>query len=121
LLSKKAESNPKVKRLKKNADFLKLRKKGLKIRACDWLQVQFIESSDSYLAVGVTTGRKVGSAVIRNRLKRWCLEFFKRRAQQEMISGHINVLFRPQKQGFYKELSHEELDEELQKAFRRIF
>lgn len=114
------ESKPKLKNLKKNSDFLELRKKGLRLNPSDWLQIQFMKSKDGGLFVGVTTGRKVGSAVIRNRLKRWSREFFRKGLQLGPIEGKLNVVFKPRPSEFYKELKHEDLDGVLDKAFKRI-
>lgn len=73
------------------------------------------------LYIGVTTGRKVGTAVIRNKLKRWCLEYFRKHQRNlDSLNGRMNILFRPQSEGFYKELTHEELDHELQKTISRL-
>jgi ribonuclease P protein component len=128
LLSKRAENKSRIKRLKKNSDFLELRRKGLRLRTSEWLQIHFQKSKEEDLFIGVTTGRKVGSAVIRNRLKRWCLEYFRKHhkklssgeKEQSSLSGQLNVLFRPQKEGFYKELTHEELDQELHRTLSRL-
>ena len=132
MLLKRAENKSRIKRLKKNSDFLELRRKGLRLRATDWLQIHFQKSKEESLYVGVTTGRKVGSAVIRNRLKRWCLEYFQKHygkkpvevssdeKENTSLSGRVNILFRPQPEGFYKELSHEELDRELHKTLSRL-
>ena len=132
MLLKRAESKSRIKRLKKNSDFLELRRKGLRLRATDWLQIHFQKSKEEDLYVGVTTGRKVGSAVIRNRLKRWCLEYFQKHygkkameqssdnKEPSFLNGRLNILFRPQPEGFYKELSHEELDRELHKTLSRL-
>ena len=140
MLSKRAENKSarkqSVKRLKKNSDFLELRRKGLRLRATEWLQIHYQKSKEEILYVGVTTGRKVGSAVIRNRLKRWCLDYFQRHYGQrpaelssdkasdnkepQFLNGRLNILFRPQAEGFYKELSHEELDRELHKTLSRL-
>ena len=119
MLSKRAENKSRIKRLKKNSDFLELRKKGLRLRASDWLQIHYQKSKEETLYIGVTTGRKVGSAVIRNRLKRWCLEYF-RNHHKESLSGRVNILFRPQTEGFYKDLTHAELDHELHKTLSRL-
>ena len=125
LLSKRAENKSQIKRLKKNSDFLEIRRKGIRLKTTDWLQIQYQKSKEEGLYVGVTTGRKVGSAVIRNRLKRWCLEYFRRHHSKpdkdgNSLSGRLNILFRPQTEGFYKELKHEELDQNLQKTLSRL-
>ena len=136
MLSKRVENKPakkrSVKRLKKNSDFLELRRKGLRLKVTEWLQIHFQTSKEEDLYVGVTTGRKVGSAVIRNRLKRWCLEYFQLhhtnksvehisdKKETASLNGRVNILFRPQPKDFYKELSHEELDRELHKTLSRL-
>lgn len=114
------ENKPKLKNLKKNSDFLELRKKGFRLNPSEWLQIQFLKSKDGALFVGVTTGRKVGSAVTRNRLKRWSREYFRKAVQHHPVEGKLNVLFKPQASLFYKELKHDELDRLLEKAFNRI-
>ena len=121
MLSKRAENISQIKRLKKNSDFLELRRKGQRLKTTDWLQIHYQKSKEEGLYIGVTSGRKVGSAVIRNRLKRWCLEYFRKHHSQEgSLSGRLNILFRPQPEGFYKELTHDELDQHLQKTLSRL-
>lgn len=114
------ENKPKIKNLKKNSDFLELRKKGLRINPSEWLQIQYLKSNDEVLFIGVTTGRKVGTAVIRNRLKRWSREFFRKNLSQLTVAGRLNVVFKPRQSQFYKELKHEDLDRLLEKACERI-
>jgi len=114
------ENKPKLKNLKKNSDFLELRRKGLRLNPSEWLQIQYLKAKDGDLFVGMTTGRKIGSAVIRNRLKRWSREFFRKSLQEEPLQGMLNVVFKPRTSDFYKELKHEELDGILEKAWRRL-
>ena len=121
LSSKRVESKSSIKRLKKNSDFLELRKKGLRLKTTDWLQIKYQKSKEETLYIGVTTGRKVGSAVLRNRLKRWCLEYFRKHHKDGSLLGRVNILFRPQPEGFYKDLAHDELDHHLQKTLARLF
>ena len=62
------------------------------------------------LKLGLTLPRYVGTAVTRNRLKRWVREFF-RQNEIGLSHGkglHANVVFRRKEKGFYKNLSHEE-------------
>lgn len=120
--SKKVESKKKPRRLKKNADFLELKQKGLRFKPSDWLQIQFLENKGGALLVGVTVSRKVATAVTRNKLKRWCHEYFiSRRSQFGELSGHINFLFRPhRKENFYKELEHELLDATIDKGLKQM-
>lgn len=62
---------------------------------------------------GVTASRKVGSAVVRNKLKRWVREYFgdfvaKSNQQGSPIDVSINIIFKPVDPGFYKGLKFEE-------------
>lgn len=121
---KKTGKQSLLKKLKKNSDFLKLKNSGKKVRVSDWLQIQFLETPEEGLEkslyIGVTTGRKVGSAVVRNKLKRWCREHFKsRKSTYSLVSGSINIVFRPhKKENFYQDLKHEFLDSEIEKSLR---
>jgi ribonuclease P protein component len=121
-LKRVASRSRHISRLKKNSDFLDLRLKGQKIRGSDWLQIQFIKSNEGPLLVGVTVSRKVGIAVVRNKLKRWCHEYFnKNRHRFEGLSGKFNFLFRPHNsKNFYKELEHELFDKTLSQALKLL-
>lgn len=47
--------------------------------------------------------------MVRNRLKRWCREYFRGLAKtSERPGAEINVIFKPIDRGFYKGLSHDE-------------
>jgi ribonuclease P protein component len=121
-LKRVASKSQHISRLKKNSDFLTLRTEGQKVRASDWLQIQFMKSKDGPLLIGVTASRKVGVAVIRNKLKRWCHEYFNKNRQRfEGLSGKINFLFRPPKsKNFYKELEHEFFDKTISQALKLL-
>lgn len=65
------------------------------------------------LKYGVTASRKVGSAVVRNKLKRWVREYFRSldtgpNQIRTPIDASINIIFKPIDQGFYKGLKFEE-------------
>jgi len=115
------ENKVRTRQLKKNSDFLELRRKGQKVRPSEWLQIHFLTSKQETLQVGITASRKVGTAVIRNKLKRWSREFFRKKVRAfPLLTGKLNVIFRAQAGEFYKELKHEELDAVLDKACRSL-
>lgn len=59
--------------------------------------------------------------MVRNRLKRWCREYFRNFARSEKRFGaEINVIFKPIDHGFYKGLSHEEFLRVLGKGLASV-
>ena len=61
----------------------------------------------------MTASRKVGSAVVRNKLKRWAREYFRDFVDRSNQTGSpidvsINIIFKPIDQGFYKGLKYDE-------------
>ena len=71
------------------------------------------------LRLGFTAGRKIGNAVVRNKLRRWCKEFF--RKQKGEVSVDVNLLFLDsRKRSFYKDLKHEQLEEVLKNVYNKI-
>ncbi len=58
---------------------------------------------------GVTASRKVGPAVVRNKLKRWSREYFRAfLVAGKAIEADINIIFKPMDANYYKGLRHEE-------------
>lgn len=72
------------------------------------------------LRFGITVSRKVGNAVIRNRLKRLVRAFFEKLSQSYSVNKScnpnivrcvdINVIFKPKNIQFYKKLDYQELE-----------
>lgn len=75
------------------------------------------------LRFGITASRKVGNAVIRNRLKRLVRTFFEKLSQSYSVNKScnpnivrcvdINVIFKPKNIQFYKKLDYQELEKFL--------
>jgi ribonuclease P protein component len=63
-------------RLRKRSEFLLLSKKGHKFYAPDFLLIRHDHDGNSS-RIGITVSRKVGNAVVRNRVKRYIREFFR--------------------------------------------
>jgi len=80
--------------------------------------VNFSKNDLGLLRFGWTAGGKIGTAVLRNKLRRWCREFFR---NKQDFAVDINIVFLKSKApGFYKELRHDELDRTLEKAWNLI-
>lgn len=66
---------------------------------------------------GVTASRKVGSAVVRNKLKRWSREYFRAcLTAGKSIEADINLIFKPMDSNFYKGLPYEEFVKAMDKG-----
>jgi ribonuclease P protein component len=109
--------NRKVTGLKRSSDFLKIQLKGKRKTLCPWLVLAYRKNDLGHLRYGCTISRKVGSAVVRNRLKRWTREYFRKVA----IDGFnpdfdLNFVFRPMSGNFYKELEHHQFIEVMEKS-----
>ena len=65
----------KKQRIKKNAEFQKIFKKG-KSFANRQFVVYCLEKEEDYYRVGLSVSKKVGNAVVRNRIKRYIRQTF---------------------------------------------
>jgi ribonuclease P protein component len=77
IVQSRLEALPKEKRLAKRREFLRVYETGCKIfsRYC---VVFFVANQLPHSRVGVTATKKVGKANVRNRLKRWTREVYRR-------------------------------------------
>jgi ribonuclease P protein component len=69
---------------------------------------------------GWTIPRQVGSAVIRNRFKRWGREYLRDWSKRNQLSLDLNVIFKRCDKEFYKALRHGEFDEALEKMVAKF-
>lgn len=70
---------------------------------------------------GVTASRKVGSAVVRNKLKRWSREYFRESLKAgNTLEADINIIFKPMEENFYKGLSHGEFVKALDRGVQTV-
>lgn len=77
--------------LKRSSSFKEVALKGTKKRLSAWVTLQLMPSSDSKNYVGITVSRKVGNAVIRNKLKRWVRNCVQTEKWPEKYSSYIFV------------------------------
>jgi ribonuclease P protein component len=67
--------------------------------------------------LGITASRKVGSAVVRNRIRRWVREAFRRSPGRERLAGlDLVVHLKPEA----AHLTHRQVSEDVERLLRRI-
>lgn len=110
--------NKRVYCLKKSSDFLHLSKNGKKIRLANWLLLLYSDNNAPKLLLGITASRKVGSAVVRNKLKRWVRMCARETQFKNKFEGKkVSLIFKPQSKEFYKEIKYKEFYEKFQKSW----
>lgn len=103
--------------LKRQSDFQQLKNDGQFVHITHWLAVSFQNNNKPSLRWAWTTSKKIGSAVVRNRLKRWGREFVREFNDKQI---DINFIFKIKNKDFYKGLSRSEFDQAFKKAFSKI-
>jgi ribonuclease P protein component len=84
---------PKHARLRKRSEFLSLSRRGKKIYAPHFLIITK-PNERSEARLGVTVSSKVGNAVVRNRVKRFLRECFRRYRHQIVPSSDVLIIAR---------------------------
>jgi len=90
-----SEALPKTKRLAKRAEFLRVYEKGQKI-VSRYVVLFFAANGLPHSRIGITATKKLGKANIRNRLKRWTREVYRRQREpigidQRSLDVVVNV------------------------------
>ena len=75
-----SESLPKEKRLAKRREFLRIYETGRK-QFSRYAVLFFVPNGLAYSRIGITATKKIGKANVRNRLKRWTREVYRRRRE----------------------------------------
>lgn len=95
--------------IKRSSEFFSLKQSGKRHWPTKWLLLNYQKNDVGQLRFGVTASRKVGPAVVRNKLKRWSREYFRALLKTgNSIEADINLIFKPMDTNFYKGLPHEE-------------
>jgi ribonuclease P protein component len=83
--------------------------------------MNFVESPAGRLRLGWTLPRQVGSAVIRNRLKRWSRVYFRELVKRgESPPVDLNLVFRKTEGDFYKKLSYERFASVVDRGWKQL-
>lgn len=114
-----ANSRPTI--LKNRNDFSRLKAKGKTVTSASWLIANYSENDGRGFRIGWTIPTYVGTAVIRNRFKRW-IRCHIQSINSEILNYQcdINLVFRRRSVEFYKTLSHGELDIVLGDTLKKI-
>ena len=102
------ESLPPRARLRKKRDFQHVFKGGWRV-GNERLRLVIRENDLGYSRLGLAVGRRVGNAVVRNRVKRRLREIF--RKERQRFPGALDVVVVPQAK--VVELSYDQLCEQL--------
>jgi ribonuclease P protein component len=105
---------PKTSRLRKRAEFLQLTSAEHKTAVRGFLVV-WRENNIQSARLGITASKKIGCAVVRNRVKRYLREFF-RHNSFGMPAVDINIIARRES----AQMTYPDIERELNKAFRHI-
>ena len=105
---------PKTARLRKRAEYLQLSSVMNKTTVRGFLVV-WRENDLGMTRLGITASKKIGCAVVRNRVKRYLREFF-RHNRSGMAAVDVNVIARRDS----AQMTYPDIDRELKKAFRFI-
>ena len=102
-------------RLLKRGQFLSVQNCGRKIHSHQFIMIHAKGEGDSS-RLGITVSKKVGSAVVRNRIKRIIREYFRHnRHRFQSVIGDINLIAKP----CCSELNTEQLHSALDYIFRK--
>ncbi len=124
--SRSAESSLATTRMSKRSlsrkiDFDNIRSQGRKLSSNRWLLVIYRNNDLGFLRYGFSLTRKLGSAVTRNRLKRWSREFLKKKIKEgQDLSVDTHFIFRPTDQEFYRNLQFADFEKDLEAMYRKM-
>lgn len=117
-LSASSEALPKEKRLAKRREFLRVYEAGRKLFSR--YSVLFYAANDlPYSRIGITATKKSGKANVRNRLKRWTREVYRRqRGPLDIDSRSLDVVVNVKPNAVQASWGDYSLD--LQRALKRV-
>ena len=88
-MDEKRHGFSKEEHLRKRREFLAVYEQGDKIQST-YFVLYMLENGGPHSRLGITASRKIGRAVVRNRIKRYLREIF--RANKQAISPHCDLV-----------------------------
>ncbi|AFQ59964.1 Protein component of ribonuclease P (RNase P) [Bacillus subtilis QB928] len=101
-------------RLKKNEDFQKVFKHGTSVANRQFVLYTLDQPENDELRVGLSVSKKIGNAVMRNRIKRLIRQAFLEEKERLKEKDYIIIARKPASQ-----LTYEETKKSLQHLFRK--
>jgi ribonuclease P protein component len=102
-------------RIRKRAEFIDLYRKGCRIRG-KYFHLVFQPNELGFSRLGVVVSKKIGKAAVRNRIKRWFREVFRR--NKNLLLRPVDLVLIAQKD--ILELDWKKLVEEYQQTIKKI-
>ncbi|MDD8014146.1 MAG: ribonuclease P protein component [Acidobacteriota bacterium] len=102
-------------RIRKKSDFLALYKKGSRLRG-KYFDIVYLANQLPFSRMAVVVSKRVGNAVVRNKVKRWTRDLFRR--NKDLMREPTDLILIMRKD--IVDLSREERKAEYLSAIRRI-
>lgn len=113
-------ANNQIVRFKRRSEFISVTKEGKRFHVNDWLMLNSSKSEDNEIKVGWTVPGYVGTAVTRNRLKRWLREYVEKKWRPQRRGLIVHFLFKRRAVTFYKGLDHRQFDKAVENGLKHV-
>ena len=106
--------------LKRKNDFETLKTMGIRVQSCRWFFVSYMYTQNSHSRISWTIPKYVGTAVVRNKLKRWCRVILHSMLSRDTTPKDINIIFYRYNKEFFKNVQFSDFQEKLFLSFKKI-
>lgn len=98
-------------------NYQNIHKHGHRVYTCRWLVLLAVPNHAQSSRYGWTVPRHVGSAVLRNKYKRWLREVLRKEAPRR-LARDFNFVFKKKEAQFYKNKTFLQFKQEIKKALK---